>query len=965
VWTLHIQNSNNTIKKISIINRINILIFIISRFSLFLSFYFIFILFLTFLNKKLFFNIIELRIFCFLPFIILPFFFVFPPGLKNLIKEMENKIGEFNGRLFLVFFPYRTENDDEKWFRIAEDEANNIIKNVKISQFVHFKNLIPVIFIFPLFLLYKNYSDLRIIKPYVELKYKREYVRRNENFLILANSNLDKLYIFDGKKAKKFYRIKNGFGIIYNVEKSCTLSIGNRRYKKDIFVNAMDEFKMLSVQTRLIYKGKIEYIDSTLLQNINFLEGYKLVIEGKMNRNIKKMFSNTDYKFKDDRFLIEYKGMRDTIIYFSFEDTFGIKSDLFKLNLNIIKDNPPSVKIISPIGDVKITDIPSFPLLFEIEDDIGLRYYSIEIDNEEIMRKSTDAKFIADSIFITLKNILPDDTFKLYVKAKDVSGKIGSSNPVLIYMPKLEELFSDISKTTEFVKKETEDIRNKEEELKEKIERMIEKGNIKEEDIKEMKNVLQEQKNLVDKLENLVEFAKSLNSPEIMKEMERIKELLDQIKTDFLKKMMENKPKDVSELLEMKIEQEKLLKMLEITRKALEMIKKIADLNRAISEIEDIKEMEEMIIDSFPEGNPFEKQDELIKKTDNIMKDMKESEYDELKKAADIMKEMNIPENMRALQEGMKNKNINKMLSDKIMADLNNMIDMLKKKRDEMTGGEELREKIILLSSDIYFLIDRIKDFKDMGDRDMKIKSFAGIKEGILNDSDIAKLLFVQSLSFSPRVFENLDEAGNSIEEYIQNLSRNIISDVSLNNAISKMSDAILLLFSSPPQSAGAMMQQLMQLQQMQLSINSQMSMILPMPSPQKENALSELAAKQREIANKIGELGDAFKPLKEEMEKVAEMMENGYINEEVMKRQEKVIEQFLEAEKSIRRKEVSKKRKSEPGKYYPPLIVELPEDMGERNLLLKKLLLKRLKYEKIPEEYRKDVEEYFREILR
>lgn len=967
MWTLHIQNSSGIRRIILKIHFINIFIFIVSRLLLFLLFYLGFLTLISFINRLFILSRIQINILSIIPIVIFPIFFIDFPRLKNLIRDIENRITELQGRLFLLFYPFKTEKDDVKFYKMAEKDVNKILSKYKLRNFVNFKPIIPVILLLPLLFVYKNNKDLNVVNPYIEILYKKDYVKKDEKFLIIANTNLKKLFLIDGRKKSKFYKIHKGFGILYSVQNSCSLKIMSGRFKKNIFINVIDDFKIVSVVTKVKYPARIntEYTDSVLMGSINFIEGSVLTVDGKMNREIKEIFANTKHHFENDKFHIEFKSNKDTLIKFYFKDEYGIKSDVFNVQVNIIKDKPPFIRIISPTLEVRITDIPMFPLSFEVEDDIGISSYSIQIDNEEIINKRVSSSYVRDSTIITLRNMLPNDTLTLYIKAKDVGGKIGISNPIIIYMPPLEELFKDISKTTDFIDEEAEELQKSQEEIKEKIERMIAKGNLTEKDTKELKKVLEQQKSLIENLENLINFAKNLNSPEIMKEMERIKELLDDIKIDLLKTMTENPLKDITELMEMKIEQEKLLNMLELTRKSLEMIKKISEINRAVAELESIKDKQQEVLDSFPETNSAEKEGEIKKDAESFIDKNIESNITELKETAQVMKDMNITEDMNTLKELMKNNKMDKMLSNKIMADLNNLINMLKKKREDLTGGEEIRKKIVLLATDIYFIIDKINDFQRIDDKNKKIRSYIGIKEGLTRDIDLSQKLFILTLSFSPKVFENLIEARSSIDDYLENISKNIVSDVLLNNAIAKMGEAIILLFSSPTQSASSMLQQLMQLYQQQLSINSQMSMILPMPSPQRGDELSELAKKQREIAKKIGELGEAFKPLKDEMEKIADMLEKNYVDEEVLKRQEKIIEQFLEAERSIRKKEISRKRKSEPGKDYPPVVVELLENMGEKNLLLKKLLMKRLREEKIPEKYRKDVEEYFWEILK
>ena len=70
-----------------------------------------------------------------------------------------------------------------------------------------------------------------------------------------------------------------------------------------------------------------------------------------------------------------------------------------------------------------------------------------------------------------------------------------------------------------------------------------------------------------------------------------------------------------------------------------------------------------------------------------------------------------------------------------------------------------------------------------------------------------------------------------------------------------------------------------------------------------------------------------------------------------------------LEAEKAIKEGEVSRRRRSEPGIFISPEKVSLPDDLGEEKKNLRELLEKRIE-EPYPEEYKKEVEEYFRKLI-
>jgi hypothetical protein len=76
------------------------------------------------------------------------------------------------------------------------------------------------------------------------------------------------------------------------------------------------------------------------------------------------------------------------------------------------------------------------------------------------------------------------------------------------------------------------------------------------------------------------------------------------------------------------------------------------------------------------------------------------------------------------------------------------------------------------------------------------------------------------------------------------------------------------------------------------------------------------------------------------------------------------LLDRLLEASKSIRRKDISKKRRSRPGVSVSPPIITLPKDLGEKKIELRKILEKRMK-EPYPEAYEKEIERYIRELLK
>ncbi|MCK4225700.1 hypothetical protein KAX29_02285, partial [candidate division WOR-3 bacterium] len=175
--------------------------------------------------------------------------------------------------------------------------------------------------------------------------------------------------------------------------------------------------------------------------------------------------------------------------------------------------------------------------------------------------------------------------------------------------------------------------------------------------------------------------------------------------------------------------------------------------------------------------------------------------------------------------------------------------------------------------------------------------------------------------------------------------------------------ESIIQLFSSPPGSGQAMLSAMTQIISQQKSISNQIQQLLPIPGNKGRGALAKLGQKQRKLASELREMGEAFSPIAKEMEDMADKMERGELDMKVMERQQRVLDRLLEVSKSIRRKEVSKKRRSRPGVFVSPGKITLPQDLGEEKKALRELLKQRIK-EPYPRAYEKEIETYIRKLL-
>ena len=120
-----------------------------------------------------------------------------------------------------------------------------------------------------------------------------------------------------------------------------------------------------------------------------------------------------------------------------------------------------------------------------------------------------------------------------------------------------------------------------------------------------------------------------------------------------------------------------------------------------------------------------------------------------------------------------------------------------------------------------------------------------------------------------------------------------------------------------------------------------------------------------------IGEMNDEFKKfnpenkrvqkelsdIQKDLQEVLRDIESGNINEETLKRQEKILSRLLDAQKSVNKRDFQKKRKAISGKNYK---AESPSDIDFENDELRKQALEEM-LDKLKQGYSKDYEKLIR----
>jgi hypothetical protein len=335
--------------------------------------------------------------------------------------------------------------------------------------------------------------------------------------------------------------------------------------------------------------------------------------------------------------------------------------------------------------------------------------------------------------------------------------------------------------------------------------------------------------------------------------------------------------------------------------------------------------------------------------------------------------------------------------AQQIQQSLENFANMLQQAKQQMSQQQKqevlqaLRrstQELLKLSQSQEELIGETKNartntpkFNEMAERQLNMMQALGRQaEDLLALSQKTFFVTPEIGKALGRTMGEMKNALNSLEE-----RNNSAASENQGNAMGALNETIRYLRSSMQSCSGSssgmgmeqFMQQLQAAAGQQQNINAQTQELgQGNLSLQQQASLSRLAAEQmqlkknlEELANEAGDRSEILGRLDEvtqEMGDVAqELAGKRNVNPEVIQRQERILSRLLDAQRSLRTRDYSRKRESEEGKSYQARrVMELSPDMNEENRKRQEDLLKALK-EGYSRDYRELIKRYFEAISR
>ncbi|OQY27599.1 MAG: hypothetical protein B6244_10075 [Candidatus Cloacimonetes bacterium 4572_55] len=521
---------------------------------------------------------------------------------------------------------------------------------------------------------------------------------------------------------------------------------------------------------------------------------------------------------------------------------------------------------------------------------------------------------------------------------------------------------------------------------------------------------------IMEKMQEIQELMNEVSTPEMKEAMQRMQEAMESLDPEEIQKAMEQMNLSQEQLLERLDQTLGLLKELQKEQRMNAAVKKAEELKKRQDAISDKlcepkdgdqskegKDSEDMKKTGEEQEGVKEDLDKLMKDVDDLKKMMEDEPEvsEELDKAQEQIQDEKVPQEMSELSQMMKSSQPSgkqcQSKSKKMQKALTEMTDKMKSAQCKMKSQmqKELVKAMKQQTQDLLTLSKEEEKVKNALQKDMNTPynmdmgdladQQMGLSKSLEKLADRVFETAKKSMAVRPEMLRRLGEAMQQMENAIEEMEANSPqkSSRSCSQAMAALNDAARQMMSASNQSSssssgssGSQAQQKMQaMGQKQGELNAQTQGLFQQMgqnglSMESRQQMARLAAEQQQVQKSMEELGREVKDrndilgrlddMAKEAEKVVKDLEERHVDQRTIDRQQKILSRLLDAQKSMRKREYSRKREAKTSENYSRRSPnELPADLLERKRDLHDDLLRSLK-EGLPVEYERLVKSYF-----
>lgn len=626
-------------------------------------------------------------------------------------------------------------------------------------------------------------------------------------------------------------------------------------------------------------------------------------------------------------------------------------------------------------------------------------YYLTASDNCTVPEPQTSKSKIYLLKFPSIEELYDEIQKEQDDKYKDLASTLEEAEK---NKQKFEELRRKFLKQEEFTWEEKEDIK----EILQKQEQFAQKAEEIAESYKEFIDELEKNRAVssetLEKLRQLQEIMEDIVTPELQEAMKKVQEAMEQITPEQMRKALD----------EFKFSMEEFNRKLDETLDLLKSIQLEQEMQKYLQQAEELEKLQQELNRQTGEYIANQKNLQDLSYKQQEISDQYEKLTNDLEEFSDQLSQKNERRAAEELQEALEEldkEELSQMLQDASQQmSANNAKNLQSTQGSILQNFERLRESIqsaqgmmqMAMQAQIASMIERalneliyfsyeqekILDSKYTAYDifDVEVAIYEGLKNCVNRLFSVPQMMLLVSPQFSRHTAETLNRF-EKMFELIQD-RRNYNVQPHKQAIYSSINVMIIDLLQSQSQMQGGgggmqtLLQQLQKLSESQGSINLLTQALLEQMitqmqlsqglSPQQRQMIERLARDEQRIKENLERILHEFpeaekllgnlEDVKKDIEEVLNKLDKGVIDEEVIRKQERILSRLLDAQKSVHQRDFSKKREAQtPQEQF----YEVPDTLYiETQSIQIKDILKAIN-ENYPEEYHRLIKEYLQRI--
>ncbi|MFQ5629064.1 MAG: DUF4175 family protein, partial [bacterium] len=815
------------------------------------------------------------------------------------------------------------------------------------------------------------------------------------------------------KFTHKFENITEAFSYYINLE-------NKRSEKYDVTVIDLPDVRELQVTLKYPVYSQMQLLRlDPNVGNINALRGTVVELSVMPNKQIAS--AAAIFASGDTLQMEKSSELYETRFPITGEDSYFISlrdnKDLANKHpivyqITTVPDQNPVVEITFPGKDIDIDESMEMPVVIEGEDDFGFSKLQIAYEiipggaETQSQKGMIDVQFQAHEGKLQARTVwdlmplmlLPDDAVEYHAVLYDndnVTGpKPAHSKKYRLRFPSMREIFNQTADQQEEAVESFEEMVERTKEVKENVDEMVREmlrqQELDWEDKQQLKENLESQKDVFDKLQEaqnkLEEMVDRLErndllSMETLQKYQELQDLLEEIATPELKKMldklnsaMENiDPKQIRKALEeLQASQDEFLKSLEKTINLLKQLQAEQRLEEAIKTVEEMQQRQDQVNQETaqtPDSSSLSKLSQKEMQQQQSLSDLQKALKDLHSRMGELPNMKMSEESIRKAQEmaadnAEMQSEMRRMLQQlrrgqqqqaqqsgqNVSQSLQKMYDTLSQAQQQMQQQQQSQAMQALQrgSRDLLQLSKKQEQLRQQsGNRSQATtdhRKMADDQQNLLSGMQrvVNQLFETSQNSFfvPPEIARELGKSMQGMQGAINELESQQGRNASnkqgqamqgLNGAVAELRKAMQAM--NQGGGSGSGMEQLMQrlagVSGEQQGINQQTQGLgnQGQLSMQQQAGLARLAAQQealkktlQELAQELGgqnEILGSMDKIAQDMGDVAQDLARQNISRQTLERQRRILSRLLDAQRSAQQRDVSKKRRAETGKQY------------------------------------------------